>query len=143
MLDNDVNLTLPPPIQPASQSKVSYSSREESPHNNGSRGRGTSVEPPSASRSRSRYESNGWADQSRERSESRGSRNSSNGRAGSRVPLFRRARVDNFKEEDIEGTNGGTRWEEAEEEEKLRGKQTSPGFVKKLGRHFIGIRDEQ
>jgi len=48
-----------------------------------------------------------------------------------------------LKEEDIEATNGGTGWEQAEEEEKFRGKRNSPGFVKKLGRHFIGIRDEQ
>jgi len=141
MFDNDVNLPLPPPIQPATQSKVSYSSREESPHMTGSRGRGgTSVGPTSTSRSRSRYERNEGEDWSRERSESRGS---SNGRAGSRVPLFRRSRADNLKEEDIEATNGGTGWEQAEEEEKFRGKRNSPGFVKKLGRHFIGIRDEQ
>ena len=107
----------------------------------GSRGRGgTSVGPTSTSRSRSRYERNEGEDWSRERSESRGS---SNGRAGSRVPLFRRSRADNLKEEDIEATNGGTGWEEAEVEEKFRGKQNSPGFAKKLGRHFIGIRDEQ
>ncbi|GAA5896231.1 HPP family protein [Sporobolomyces salmoneus] len=134
--------TLPPPILPAQQSRVGYNDRVESrsPHSRGTGGeRGSSLGPPtsrSISRSRGGYEreSSEWG---RDRSESR------EGRTGSRVPLFRRNQAGG-KEGDAEKsssteTSAGDGWEDVEQQE--RGEK-GPGFLGKLGRHFIGIRDK-
>ncbi|GAA5875721.1 hypothetical protein JCM16303_003966 [Sporobolomyces ruberrimus] len=140
-------LSLPPPILPSTQTKLAHNTRRDpSPQyptdttrSSSNRGRRSiSVDPNS--RSRGRYE-RGWEQEElteRERSESR------NGRTLSRVPLFRRGNdIDGRREKEAEGS-AGRGWGDSDGDvDRLeRRRNSSPNSLAKLGRHFIGIRDD-
>lgn len=138
-------LSLPPPILPSTQTKLAHNTRRDpSPQyqtdttrSSSNRGRRSmSVEPNS--RSRGRYEREWDESTERERSESR------NGRTLSRVPLFRRGDdIEGRRDKDVEEV-GRRVWQDHDTGENHdRRRNSGPNSLAKLGRHFIGIRDDQ